>query len=80
MKKFLTLIAAAAVIISLSSADLMATKKIKNAHKGKKGKGGAAITCSYCHKKANVPKLKKPKKYTGQKTNAYCMECHAKKK
>jgi uncharacterized paraquat-inducible protein A len=80
MKRFLTLIAAVAIMVSLSSADLMATKKIKKTHKGKKGKDGAKISCSYCHKKAKVPKLKGGKKYKGMKTNAYCMKCHAKMK
>jgi cytochrome c553 len=79
MKKFLTLLAALVIMISLSSTDLMATKKLKKAHKGKKGKGGAKITCSYCHSKAKgkVPK-KKGTKYKGMKTNPYCMKCHAK--
>ncbi len=79
MKRFLTLIAALGIMISLSSTDLMATKKIKKLHDSKKGKDGAKITCSYCHKKGNVPK-KKGTKYTGMKTNAYCMKCHAKMK
>ncbi len=73
MKKLLTLFAALMIVVSLSSADVMATSKIKKKHK-KPGKDGAKISCSYCHKKAKIPKKKGG--VSKRKGNAYCVQCH----
>ena len=74
MKKLLTLIACLMIVFSLSSADLTAKPAIMKKHKGKTGKDDKKISCSYCHKKAKIPKKKGGK--AAQKGNIYCVKCH----
>ena len=74
MKKLLTLFACLMIVFSLSSVDSTAKPSIKKKHKGKTGIDGKKISCSYCHKKAKIPKKKGGK--TAMKGNNFCIKCH----
>ena len=48
----------AAIATMFVSSLLFASTDLNKQHKGQKGKDGAKVNCTYCHKKAGAPKTK----------------------